>query len=579
MDDKIVLYSHGASKCPSRLVGLLLSKEVKSMSAAAEARAISGSKPKKSPSVTPGQPKRPWSPVPATRFFKNLQGGVEFHLGRLEAAITNDAQERVVAYLEENFRNLAGQVTEKDVRKLFNSGLAHGTRGLKRTSDAFSDLPFWSDDVDEIDSLGFNLVSLVNADRLKLNGETCSVCEKKIKATDGAINLEGEKHTHFKCWHALRLRDRLASLRSTLVAISKQARSTRVVLKANEKEMKKNKSHYERFLLASRRDYEKLRDDLFANWVESTDVKKEFFTTYKANFDEYVESVMRYSVEKEMPSGEINERLLKHLDKKDAQKITKRLDSPSIRLLRYLGLIEDTREESTSLAFYIEQGKALDDDDSSWVERALCAESDPSIFLGDAQSGHKLAISVCNRCPVKTDCLDFALKNGENKGIWGGTTPEERRKLALRMSVGLVPSMETQVKKPVSKESQNVSINNLSSASIGRRDMYANAGFETRSSTDMYKFEFKKYGDLRQIGERYRDGFSVIVDMSEADEDEKKRAVDFLAGLVFAHTGSIKKLGKGVYILLATSTAVREPKVKKDVDEGSLEYLRQQLLA
>jgi len=548
------------------------------MSAAAEARAISGSKPKKSPSVTPGQPKRPWSPVPATRFFKNLQGGVDFHLGRLEAAITNDAQERVVAYLEENFRNLANQVTEKNVRKLFNSGLAHGARGLKRTSDAFSDLPFWSDDVDEIDSLGYKLVSLVNADRLKLNGETCSVCEKKIKATDGAINLEGEKHTHFKCWHAMRLRDRLASLRSTLVAISKQARSTRVVLKANEKEMKKNKSHYERFLLASRRDYEKLRDDLFAKWVESTDVKKEFFTTYKANFDEYVESVMRYSVEKEMPSGEINERLLKHLDKKDAQKITKRLDSPSIRLLRYLGLIEDTREESTALASYIEQGKALDGDDSSWVERALCAESDPSIFLGDAESGHKLAISVCNRCPVKTDCLDFALKNGENKGIWGGTTPEERRKLALRMSVGLVPSMETQVKKPVSKESQ-IFFDDSKSFSTGRQAMIIDKGYEKKPKTEGYKFEFKKYGDLRQIGERYRDGFSVIVDMSEAEENEKKRAVDFLAGLVFAHSGSIKKLGEGVYILLATSTKAREPKVKKDEDEGSLEYLRQQLLA
>jgi FtsZ-interacting cell division protein YlmF len=534
------------------------------MSASAEARAVFGAKPRKASSLTPGQPKWAWSPVPATRFFKNLQGGVDFHLGRFEAAVTNNAQERVVAYLQTNFPSLASQVSERGVRKLSNSGLAHGARGLKRTIDAFSDLPFWSDGINEIDSLGHTLVSLVNADRLKLNGETCSVCKKKIKATDGAINLEGENHTHFKCWHAMQLRDYLASLRSTLVAISKQARSTRVVLKANEREIKQNKSRFERFLLASNQDYEKFRDDLFAKWMESTDVKEEFFPTYKANFDEYVKSVMRYSVVKEMPSIEIHERLLKHLDKGEAQEITKKLDSPSLRMLRYLGLIEDTREESKSLASYIEQGKALDGDNSSWVERALCAESDPSIFLGEVENSYKLAVSTCNRCPVKTDCLDFALKNGEDKGIWGGTTPAERRDLAIKMSVGLVPPLETQAEKP------NITVN---------RHMSLEVEEERKSGADMYTFELKKYGDIRQIGERYREGFSVIVDMSEAEESERKRAVDFLAGLVFVHNGTIQRISKGVFILLASGASIEGPKITKNENAGSLEHMRQQLLA
>lgn len=534
------------------------------MSASAEARAVSSSKPRKASSLTPGQPKWAWSPVPAARFFKNLQGGVDFHLGRFEDAVTNNAQEQVVTYLQDNFRSLASQVPERGVRKLSNSGLAHGTRGLKRTIDAFSDLPIWSDDVDEIDSLGYKLVSLVNADRLKLNGETCSVCKKKIKATDSAINLEGENHTHFKCWHAMRLRDHLASLRATLVAISKQARSTRVVLKANEKGMKQNRSQFERFLLASNQDYEKFRDDLFAKWKESTDVKEEFFPTYKANFDEYVKSVMRYSVVKEIPSIEIYERLLKHLDKREAQKITKKLDSPSLRLLRYLGLIEDTREESKSLASYIEQGKALDGDNSSWIERALCAESDPSIFLGGVENSHKLAISTCNRCPVKTDCLDFALKNGEDNGIWGGTTPAERRELAKKMSVGLVPILETQAEKP------EIRVNRHTSLEVGEKK---------KSGAEMYTIEFKKYGDVRQIGERYREGFSVIVNMSEAEESERKRAVDFLAGLVFAHAGNIQRISKGVFILLASGASVEGPKITKNENAGSLEHMRQQLLA
>ncbi len=35
----------------------------------------------------------------------------------------------------------------------------------------------------------------------------------------------------------------------------------------------------------------------------------------------------------------------------------------------------------------------------------------------------------CNRCPVKQECLDFALDNNEKWGIWGGLSPEERRVL------------------------------------------------------------------------------------------------------------------------------------------------------
>ena len=39
------------------------------------------------------------------------------------------------------------------------------------------------------------------------------------------------------------------------------------------------------------------------------------------------------------------------------------------------------------------------------------------------------AKAVCEQCPVKTECLQFALETNQDSGIWGGTSEEERRRL------------------------------------------------------------------------------------------------------------------------------------------------------
>lgn len=41
------------------------------------------------------------------------------------------------------------------------------------------------------------------------------------------------------------------------------------------------------------------------------------------------------------------------------------------------------------------------------------------------------AKAICQRCPVQGSCLQYALAEGEREGIWGGTTPGERRSLLL----------------------------------------------------------------------------------------------------------------------------------------------------
>ncbi|HEY6492090.1 MAG TPA: WhiB family transcriptional regulator [Trebonia sp.] len=44
---------------------------------------------------------------------------------------------------------------------------------------------------------------------------------------------------------------------------------------------------------------------------------------------------------------------------------------------------------------------------------------------GSAEAGKAL----CGACPARPRCLDWALAKGEQSGIWGGTTPEERAEI------------------------------------------------------------------------------------------------------------------------------------------------------
>jgi|688.fasta_scaffold2723589_1 hypothetical protein len=50
----------------------------------------------------------------------------------------------------------------------------------------------------------------------------------------------------------------------------------------------------------------------------------------------------------------------------------------------------------------------------------------------EEQSLNKLAVSICNACPVKDLCLAYALEAKEPYGIWGGKTTSQRKKLIAK---------------------------------------------------------------------------------------------------------------------------------------------------
>lgn len=65
-----------------------------------------------------------------------------------------------------------------------------------------------------------------------------------------------------------------------------------------------------------------------------------------------------------------------------------------------------------------------------------CQEVPDAFFieLGDGNCGYKtrVAKNLCEECPVKFECLQYALESNEQEGIWGGLTPAERRRLRRR---------------------------------------------------------------------------------------------------------------------------------------------------
>jgi WhiB family redox-sensing transcriptional regulator len=74
---------------------------------------------------------------------------------------------------------------------------------------------------------------------------------------------------------------------------------------------------------------------------------------------------------------------------------------------------------------------------AEWWSRAACQHVDPDLFFpisatGPARAQLTGAKAVCARCPVRRDCLRYALAAGPVQGIWGGLSEDERRLLRQR---------------------------------------------------------------------------------------------------------------------------------------------------
>lgn len=70
---------------------------------------------------------------------------------------------------------------------------------------------------------------------------------------------------------------------------------------------------------------------------------------------------------------------------------------------------------------------------TDWMDGALCAQVDLDIFFpnkGDEGGQLFLARTVCKHCDVREACLEYAMQTGDTFGVYGGMTPNQRRRLA-----------------------------------------------------------------------------------------------------------------------------------------------------
>lgn len=76
--------------------------------------------------------------------------------------------------------------------------------------------------------------------------------------------------------------------------------------------------------------------------------------------------------------------------------------------------------------------------DEAWRTRGVCQSVDPETFFPAPSEPADSAVALCRTCDVQGPCLAWALEVGDCHGVWGATTPRERRAMlvAWRDQVG-----------------------------------------------------------------------------------------------------------------------------------------------
>ncbi|WP_370287518.1 cell division protein SepF [Nocardioides sp.] len=76
------------------------------------------------------------------------------------------------------------------------------------------------------------------------------------------------------------------------------------------------------------------------------------------------------------------------------------------------------------------------------------------------------------------------------------------------------------------------------------------------------------YNDARAVGEQYREGIPVIMNLSEMNDADAKRLVDFAAGLIFATRGSIERVTNKVFLLSPPNVTVAAEDKQRIATDG-----------
>lgn len=85
-------------------------------------------------------------------------------------------------------------------------------------------------------------------------------------------------------------------------------------------------------------------------------------------------------------------------------------------------------------------GPRVQEADSSWFDRAACQGLDTNLFFTERGEPTTQVKAVCKACPVRVDCLNYALDTGQHFGVWGGVGEGGRRQMRRARGRGRVAS-------------------------------------------------------------------------------------------------------------------------------------------
>ncbi len=74
---------------------------------------------------------------------------------------------------------------------------------------------------------------------------------------------------------------------------------------------------------------------------------------------------------------------------------------------------------------------------TAWMADGNCRRYAPAVFFPSDGVGVDRARKICRTCPVAEPCLEYALENRIDHGVWGGASERERRRILKRRRVEL----------------------------------------------------------------------------------------------------------------------------------------------
>ncbi len=74
----------------------------------------------------------------------------------------------------------------------------------------------------------------------------------------------------------------------------------------------------------------------------------------------------------------------------------------------------------------------MDEVELQWMHNGNCRNYPPAAFFPSDGVGVDAARRICADCPVKDQCLEYALTSRIDHGVWGGTSERERRRILKR---------------------------------------------------------------------------------------------------------------------------------------------------